>query len=223
MKKIPFLQVFTAVSLLLLAALLALTVWLCVDHFRIHSAQDFGFEDPVSPTDCDGDGVDDWHDIMLGAREYIATKPVYASAYYDGGYPNDGKGVCTDVIWQAFRAAGYTLKDLVDADIAAAPEAYFSGGEKADPNIDFRRVRNLLVFFRRHAEELPTSFENPADWAPGDIVIFDGHIAICSDKRSASGIPYIIHHGNIIRGAVEADEIRLMPVVAHFRWTPAAE
>lgn len=211
-------RAFLITAAVLFAALLGLIVWLIWDSFRVHSAADFGFEEPISALDADGDGVDDYTDILLGARAYIATKPVYGSAYYAGGYPNDGKGVCTDVVWNAFAAAGYSLKDLVDADIAAAPEEYFSGGEKADPNIDFRRVRNLLVFFRRNAVELTTSFEDPSQWAAGDIVIFNGHIGICSDRRNSHGIPYLIHHGNIVRGAVEADEIRLQPVVAHFRW-----
>ena len=39
----------------------------------------------------------------------------YQSKYYAGGYPDDGLGVCTDVIWQALQAAGYDLKALVDA------------------------------------------------------------------------------------------------------------
>ena len=213
-----FLTALLTAALLMAAALLALTVWLAVDSGREHSAADFGFDDPKSTSDADGDGVDDYTDLMLGARAYIATQPVYKSAYFAGGYPTDGTGVCTDVVWNAFAAAGYSLKDLVDADIASAPDAYFRDGEKPDPNIDFRRVRNLLVFFRRNATELTASLEDPADWAPGDIVIFDGHIAICSDKRNARGIPYIIHHGNIVEGAVEADQMNRMPVVAHFRW-----
>lgn len=216
-KKIRILLLILIAALLVgaLAGLIALRV---ADSRRPHSAADFGFEEPKSPLDADGDGVDDYTDMVLGARAYIATKPVYKSAYFGGGYPTDGTGVCTDVIWNAFMAAGYSLKDLVDADIAAAPEAYFKDGERADPNIDFRRVRNLLVFFRRNATELTTSFADPSDWAAGDIVIFDGHIAICSDVRNARGIPYIIHHGNIVEGAVEADQMRRMPIVAHFRW-----
>ena len=88
---------------------------------RWYTADELGIPQLQSPLDADGDGVDDWTDMVLGARAYIATHPHYKSKYYAGGYPDDGLGVCTDVIWQAFRAAGYSLKDLVDRDIADHP------------------------------------------------------------------------------------------------------
>lgn len=190
---------------------------------HIFSAEDFGFSDIASPNDADGDGIDDYRDMVEGARAYIATNPLYESAYYAGGYPTDGKGVCTDVVWNAFKAAGYSLKDLVDADIAARTDAYFGNSERPDPNIDFRRCRNLLVFFNEHAEVLTTSTKNPEDWMPGDIVLYDGHIAICSDKRNALGLPYIIHHGNPVEGAVEANALTTTgygKIIGHFRWVP---
>lgn len=188
----------------------------------VHYSSDFGFEDIRSPLDADGDGVDDYTDIKDGALAYIATDPVYGSKYYAGGYPDDGQGVCTDVIWNAFAAAGYDLKSLVDRDIADNPDAY-PEIEKPDPNIDFRRVRNLRIFFERNAESLPLDFKNPSDWQPGDIVVFEGHIGICSDKRNFRGVPYLIHHGNIVSGAVEADEMRYFTVVGHYRWHPGNE
>ena len=45
------------------------------------------------------------------------------------------------MIWRALEEAGYDLKAMVDADIAKDKESY--GIEVADPNIDFRRVKNL--------------------------------------------------------------------------------
>ena len=186
---------------------------------RYYTAQELGITQFQSENDADGDGLEDWMDMTLGARAYIATDPHYASKYYAGGYPDDGLGVCTDVIWQAFRAAGYQLKDLVDADIAAAPEAY-PFIPTPDGNIDFRRVNTLDTFFRRHAQVLTTSFDNPEDWQPGDIVIFGvrDHIAICSDRRNRDGIPFIIHHGNPVEDAVERNQMYRMEVYAHYRW-----
>ena len=186
-----------------------------VDSFRVHAAEDFGFCDLVSPCDADSDGIDDFSDMVAGAREYIATDPVYRSAYFAGGYPDDGSGVCTDVIWHAFMSAGYVLKDMVDADIASDPGAY---PDHSDSNIDFRRVRNLRVFFERNAQSLTVSTKDPSQWMPGDIAVFDGHIAICSDKRNAKGIPYLIHHGNDIVGAVEHDDMSLFKPVGHYRF-----
>ena len=207
---------------LFIAAVVLLSI-LLYRTFHIFSAEDFGFTDLASPNDCDGDGIDDYRDMVEGARAYIATDPLYESAYYAGGYPNDGKGVCTDVIWQAFRAAGYSLKDLVDADIAARTDEYFAESERPDPNIDFRRCRNLRVFFEEYAEVLTTSLSDQSDWMPGDIVLYDGHIAICSDKRNGQGLPYIIHHGNPVDGAVEANALASTGygnIIGHYRWTP---
>lgn len=190
---------------------------------RVHYAVDFGFCDIKSDLDADGDGIDDYTDIMRGALAYIATEPIYGSKYYSGGYPDDGYGVCTDVIWNAFRAAGYDLKAMVDRDIAEHPEAY-PDIENPDPNIDFRRVRSLRIFFARHAEVLTTKFDDPADWQPGDIVIFDpSHIGICSDKRNFRGVPYLIHHGSLKQGAVEADDVRWLDVAGHYRWNGGTE
>ena len=206
--------------LLLIAAALGVLLWRFLPR-RSYSAAQLGITELTSPLDADGDGTDDWRDMVAGARAYIATRPRYKSKYYAGGYPDDGRGVCTDVIWQAFRAAGYELKDLVDADIAAHPERY-DNITTPDPNIDFRRVSNLDRFFTAHALVLPCSFDDPAVWQPGDIVTFGNsdHVAICSDLRRADGIPWIIHHGNAAEGAVEADQIRRLTVTGHYRWLP---
>ena len=59
-----------------------------------------------SETDQDKDGIDDQTDILKGALDYVATKPKYQSQYYNGGYPDDGYGVCTDVVAFAMKAAG---------------------------------------------------------------------------------------------------------------------
>ena len=216
-------RLIIAASVTLALLIVALGTVLAVKEMtRVHYSSDFGFEDMRSALDADGDGVDDYTDIKDGALAYIATDPVYGSKYYAGGYPDDGQGVCTDVIWNAFAAAGYDLKSLVDRDIAENPDAY-PEIEKPDPNIDFRRVRNLRIFFERNAESLPLDFKSPSDWQPGDIVVFEGHIGICSDKRNFRGVPYLIHHGNIVSGAVEADEMRYFTVVGHYRWHPGNE
>ena len=211
-------RILWAVLILPALVLLGALLWWKLPR-RSYTAAQLGITELSSPVDADGDGIDDWHDIMSGARAYIATDPHYKSKYYAGGYPDDGYGVCTDVIWQAFRAAGYELKDLVDADIAAYPERY-DNIVTPDPNIDFRRVSNLDRFFTAHATVLPCDFSDPAQWQPGDIVTFGNsdHIAICSDKRRADGIPWIIHHGNPVEDAVEADQIHRSQVTGHYRW-----
>ena len=51
-----------------------------------------------SSVDRDDDGADDQLDILNGALAYVSTHPKYKSCYYETGYPDDGYGVCTDVV-----------------------------------------------------------------------------------------------------------------------------
>lgn len=199
------------------ALLAAVTVLLTIWHKGPYTAEELGIDTVLSDRDDDGDGIDNYTDMMLTARAYIATKPSYQSQYFAGGYPTDGTGVCTDVIWQALMGAGIDLKALVDADVAQNPELY-PDMTKPDPNIDFRRVKNLNVFFERHATSLTCDLSKPEEFQPGDIIVIDpSHIAICSDKRNRRGVPYIIHHSPL--GAVEADELYLYEITAHYRFT----
>ena len=211
------------IVLLLFLVLISAGIWAagCLNLLpkRSYTAADFGIETAISPNDADGDGIDDYKDMMLGARAFVETKPKYDGSYFAGGYPPEGIGVCTDVIWQGFLAAGYTLKDLVDLDIAANREAY-PGIDTPDPNIDFRRVNTLDTFFRRHAQVLTCDLSDGQQWQPGDIVVFGDrvHIGLCSDRRNRQGIPFLIHHGNPIDEAVERNDIPRMTVTGHFRW-----
>ena len=204
------------ILLLLLAAAVVILLW----PEPYYTAEELGITELQSDHDEDGDGLDDYIDLVLGARAYIATDPHYESKYYAGGYPDDGLGVCTDVIWQAFMAAGYNLKDMVGADIRQAPEAY-PFIPTPDGNIDFRRVNTLDTFFRRHAQVLTNDFDDPSQWQGGDIVIFGDreHIGLCSDRRNRHGIPFLIHHGNPIEDAVERNQMGRNQVTGHFRWT----
>lgn len=205
--------------LALLLAVAAGLLWWRFGPRPYYTAQQLGIPVVTSPNDTDRDGVEDYADMVDGIRAYFETKPHYASKYYAGGYPDDGLGVCTDVIWQAFRAAGYSLKDLVDRDIADHPACY-PNIETPDGNIDFRRVSNLDTFFRRHAQVLTCELDDPAQWQPGDIVIFGDrdHIGICSDRRNRQGIPFLIHHGNPIDEAVERNDMGKYVITGHFRW-----
>ncbi|MHB0886609.1 MAG: DUF1287 domain-containing protein [Bacillota bacterium] len=156
----------------------------------------------VFPHDQDGDQVTDLDDIVAGARDYVKTRPRYSDGYYAGGYPPDGEGVCTDVIWKALKAAGYDLKAALDADIAAHPGDYPRVADRPEPNIDFRRVQNLAVFFRKYGQSLteevkPGDPANLREWQGGDIVIFGrklDHIGIVSDRRRKDGVPLLIHN-----------------------------
>ena len=75
-----------------------------------YSARDFGIVTVKSSVDYNGNGRDDYTDFVLGARRDAKNKPKYDDSYYEGGYPPDDIGVCADVIWRAFRHAGYSLR-----------------------------------------------------------------------------------------------------------------
>lgn len=154
-------------------------------------------------SDMDGDGMDDQSDILAASLRYVETEPIYRSEYYTGGYPDDGCGVCTDVVAFALRDAGYDLQALVAEDVADHPEDY--GLDTPDPAIDFRRVRNLKVFFARHATQLTCDVHAIDEWQGGDIAIFDSHIGIVSDRRNEHGVPYLIHHNAPTQLSYEED------------------
>ena len=157
-----------------------------------------------NPEDVDGDGVANQQDILQSAKEYIASKPVYEDRYYQTGYPDDGYGVCTDVVGFAFLGAGFNLQMLVKSDIESHIEDY-PEMEKPDPKIDFRRVKNLDVFFQHTAEVLTTDLSDPDEWLPGDIVTWERHIGIISDRKNERGVPYVIHHAGPNQKEYEED------------------
>ena len=185
-----------------------------------YTAEDFGIITIKSNLDKDGDGIDDYTDILLGARAEAERKPRYQSTYYAGGYPPDTEGVCTDVVWRAFRDAGYLLKDMVDEDIAQNVEEYPRVEGKPDTNIDFRRVPNLKVYFERNHITLTNDLSQIAEWQPGDIVVFGSkHIGIISDKRNKNGVPYLIHNGGQPNREEDILELynQFEPISAHYR------
>lgn len=182
-----------------------------------YTNEDFNIKAYISKVDKDGDGIDDQTDILENVRAYIATNPKYKSKYYASGYPDDEYGVCTDVVAQGLLGAGYDLMTLVEEDRYKHPEDY--ADEPIDKNIDFRRVRNLLIYFRRHALSLTTDLNEIAEWQGGDIVVFQGHIGIISDKRNKDGIPLLIHNGSPLQIGYEQNVMALKEreIVAHFR------
>ena len=181
-----------------------------------YKASDFNIKTIYSDFDYDDDNIDDYSEFVLGARKDAQKKPTYISKYYDNSYPPDNEGVCTDVIWRAFKQAGYSLRDMIDEDIKNNPEAYPQITVR-DKNIDFRRVMNQKTFFERHATKLTTNTKRIAEWQPGDIVIFeDKHIGIISDRRNKNGMPYVIHNGG--QENREEDYLTKKEITGHYRF-----
>ncbi len=167
-------------------------------------------------------------DILKEARSQIGVITEYDTDYYQDAYPPENSGVCADVIWRALKQAGYDFKEMLDADMSSYPEDYPSD-PIPDPNINFRRVRNIKVFLEKYAESLTTEVipfdeENLKKWQGGDIVTFDQiegglwHVAIVSDERRDDGVPLIIH--NYGYGVREDDYLLNWPtqITGHYRF-----
>ena len=203
----------------------------------ILTGKDFGLTDYQSPHDANGDGIDDQTQFVQGAKEFLAKNPQYkSSAYFVGGYPfpdADGVlyGVCTDVIAFGFKAAGYDLMALINADMEAHPETYIRVTENFDKNINFRRVRNQYCFFKNHAISLTTDPYDYEAWQPGDIVVTGdpsgkAHICMVSTRRAEDGVPYVLQLASTGQTLFEEDYLTTCqlsspvskPIYAHFRY-----
>jgi hypothetical protein len=166
--------------------------------------------------------------LVAAARAQIGVTLFYDGAYrriaYPGGDVAPERGVCTDVVVRAYRAAlGADLQRLVHEDMAANFAAYPAnwGLTRPDSNIDHRRVPNLAAYFRRQGAELAAD----GALAPGDLVTqtIGGrlpHISVVSDRQvRGSKRPLVIH--NIGGGAEYADILDRFPVTGRFRYLPA--
>ncbi len=163
------------------------------------------------------------HPLVTTARNQIGVVTKYDTSYYQGGYPPEDRGACTDVVEQALRKNGYDLKAKIDEDMTKYPKRYPTTN---DPNINFRRVANVKIFLDNYAIKLNTKTdkENIIEWQGGDIVTYDQipgslwHIAIVSDKKNSEGIPLLIHNYGI--GVIENDYLTKWPapITGHYRF-----
>ncbi|OWQ92657.1 DUF1287 domain-containing protein [Sphingopyxis witflariensis] len=165
--------------------------------------------------------------LVAAARRQVGVTLAYDPAYsvlaFPGGDVPRAKGVCTDVLIRAFRdAMGIDLQALVNADMRANFGAYPKnwGLRRPDRNIDHRRVPNLAAYWKRQGAALAVT-SDAADWRPGDVFtsLVGGrlpHTGIVSDRKSAAGVPLVIH--NIGAGAREEDALFDHRLTGHFRW-----
>lgn len=213
-KRIFIIVIFIIISVILVALLYFFKT---IPH-KQQSNSDFNIETYISSVDKDNDGIDDQTDILNNVRTYIAKNPKYKSKYYETGYPDDEYGVCTDVVANGLKDAGYDLKELVNEDIINNKEKY--NIEVIDKNIDFRRVRNLDVYLKNNSISLTKDLSQIEEWQGGDIIVFKDHIGIISDKRNKKGIPFLIHHANPIQVNYEEDVLELYGqdyIIGHYR------
>lgn len=213
-KSVIIFFIFVIIIIVLVTVLYAF----CIIQHKQYSNSDFDIETYISSVDKDNDGIDDQTDILNNVREYIKTKPKYKSKYYGTGYPDDKYGVCTDVVANGLKGAGYDLMKLVNEDIINNKEKY--NIETVDKNIDFRRVRNLDIYFKNNSISLTTDLSKIEEWQGGDIIVFKDHIGVISDKRNKNGVPFLIHHSNPMQINYEEDVLELYGqdyIIGHYR------
>lgn len=159
----------------------------------------------------------------LLTRDFVIYDPAYFTIPYPGGDVPKDKGVCTDVVVRAYRKLGIDLQKEVHVDMKANFDKYPAkwGLKRPDPNIDHRRVPNLMTFFSRHGTVLPIT-RRAGDYVPGDIVCWDlgggiMHIGIVSAKKAALTERYLIIH-NIGAGQVLEDCLFQFRIIGHYRY-----
>jgi uncharacterized protein YijF (DUF1287 family) len=167
--------------------------------------------------------------LVAAAIERTHHSVRYVSAYvripYPGGDVPADTGVCTDEIIRSYRAVGVDLQKEVHEDMLRNFAAYPNKRRwllaHPDANIDHRRVPNLMIFFQRKGESLPTT-NRAEDYAPGDLVTWDlggnvPHIGIVVDQKSPSAGRYKIVH-NIGEGPKMEDVLFNWKITGHFRY-----
>jgi uncharacterized protein len=167
--------------------------------------------------------------LLASAKQQLATTRSYDPAYvkldYPGGDVPGHTGVCADVIVRALRQAGVDLQQQVHEDMRRHFRAYPQrwGLKRPDPNIDHRRVANLMRYFQRQGKALAINqqfSQQPTNYQPGDIVAWrldNGllHIGLVVAAQSA-GTPLIVH--NIGAGAQQEDVLFRWSIIGHYRY-----
>ncbi len=191
-------------------------------------------------SDADNDGINDQKDIMQGAENQLENPARTIRVeegennYFKNGDPPENLAISTDIIARAYLEAGFNLKDLVYEDIKDNFDQYpikeIWNRSFCDPNIDYRRIQNLEIYFKRNAKILGISFnaldeKNLNSWLPGDVVFFDmdgnGHsdnVGIISDNTTRSGIPKVVYNYIDPGYTVENDILKEKVITGHYRF-----
>lgn len=165
--------------------------------------------------------------VVQSARQQTEYTHHYDPAYVVLDYPNGDvprdRGVCTDVVIRAFRAAGVDLQKEIHEDMATHFAVYPKqwGLSRPDPNIDHRRVPNMMTFFTRHKAELPSTTA-PKSYLPGDVVVWrldNGrlHVGVVTTTIANNKREYLVAH-NIGSGVHEEDVLFRWTIIGHYRY-----
>lgn len=145
----------------------------------------------------------------------------YDATYYKMSYPGGdipSGGACVDVPIRVLRAAiGMDLQKLIHEDMVAHFNLYPNkwGATAPDPNIDHRRVPNIMKYFERKGYGEPTK-KNMNFYEPGDIVcwILGGgstHIGILLNKNGD------VYHNIGPMAKIDKDFLFKYTIIGHYR------
>ena len=180
-------------------------------------------------------------DILRGAKKQleIKAKNIFIegsteSNYYKEGDPPEEWALNTDIIARSFKEAGFDLRILINTDIknniSKYPLKAIWNQSVPDINIDYRRIQNMEVFFKRNADSLniridPANEENLNTWVPGDVVLFDmdedgytDNIGIISDLTARNGIPKVIYNYIDPGYTTQANILSSKIITGHYRY-----
>jgi len=166
-------------------------------------------------------------ELANAAEELTKDTVVYDPSYFLIPYPNGDipkdRGVCTDVVIRSYRNVGVDLQQLVHEDMSDNFNSYPNnwGLTRPDPNIDHRRVPNLMTFFTRRNADLSITLEEK-DQLPGDIICWDLgggvlHIGIVSATKADGTDRSLIVH-NIGGGQVLEDVLFEYKIIGHYKY-----
>ena len=147
--------------------------------------------------------------------------PAYVKLTYPGGDVPLSTGVCTDVVIRALRSVNIDLQKEVHQDMQRNFAAYPQNWSLTapDPNIDHRRVPNLMVWLQRQGKALPVT-NNPQDYQPGDLVTWDfgggqQHIGIVTNIRATPDRLMIVDNAGW--GTKVEDVLFVWKQIGHYR------
>ena len=159
--------------------------------------------------------IDDLHPIYNTAMEFSNTKEwFYNASYQKIPYPNgdvSNGGACTDVIIRVLRANGIDLQKEVHEDMLVNFNLYPQkwGLSKPDPNIDHRRVPNLMTYFSRKGYSITNR-----QFQAGDIICWDlgglTHIGIYLHDEA-------VYHNIGPYARIEEDFLYKYKIIGHYR------
>lgn len=181
------------------------------------------------PGDHDQDGIPDPLDVLIGAHKALLDAADYSDAYFTLKYPNGdpprNRGACVDVIVRAVRNAGIDLQAAIIEDERANAGLY--GVKRPDPNIDHRRVRNAIVYFKRHWSPQSLELDDRSDpLRTGDVVFLDtfasrpgpDHVGVVTQAKGASGHRLVVNLWTFGYKTQAMDLLGSVPVTHRFRF-----